>query len=354
MAEEKDKLVQEAISHWAPRFTTNGVAVFDFNTVTNSVTKWSDWADAWAKKGQEIEDLGREAIKDGRFKSAGAHLSQAAVYYHFGKFVYTDFPEKMKENHMKAVKCLNDALPYLNPIGERVTIKYKGFDMPGILRKPNGVNNPPVVIMLSGLDSTKEELRSTEQLFLDRDLATLAIDGPGQGESEYELPLEAQWEDVGKVVVDFIETRKDLDASRIGVWGVSLGGFYAPKMVSGEHRIKACAALAGPYDMGEVWAGLPELTRRTFTYRAHKKTQDEGLEVAKTFTLKDAAKKIKCPVLVIFGAKDRLFPASQAESLAKDCNGELLLLPDGNHGAMNVAAQHRFKTADWMQKQLTK
>jgi 2,6-dihydroxypseudooxynicotine hydrolase len=83
MAEEKDKLVQEAISHWAPRFTTNGVAVFDFNTVTNSVTKWSDWADAWAKKGQEIEDLGREAIKDGRFKSAGAHLSQAAVYYHF-------------------------------------------------------------------------------------------------------------------------------------------------------------------------------------------------------------------------------------------------------------------------------
>jgi hypothetical protein len=49
MAEEKDKLVQEAISHWAPRFTTNGVAVFDFNTVTNSVSKWSDWADAWAK-----------------------------------------------------------------------------------------------------------------------------------------------------------------------------------------------------------------------------------------------------------------------------------------------------------------
>jgi len=279
MAEEKDFLVQEAISHWAPRFTTNGVAVSDFTNVTNSVTKWSDWADAWAKAGKVMEDLGKEAIKEGRFKSAGTHLSQASVYYHFGKFVYVDYPEKMKENHMKAVRCLTEALPYLSPIGERVTVKYKGFDMPAILRKPENVTNPPVVIMLSGLDSTKEELRSTEQLFLDRGLATFAIDGPGQGESEYELPLEATWEEVGKVVVDYLETRTDINKDRIGVWGVSLGGYYAPRMVSGEHRIKACVALAGPYDMGEVWDGLPELTRRTFTFRAHKKTQDEKKEI---------------------------------------------------------------------------
>ncbi|HUX65569.1 MAG TPA: alpha/beta hydrolase, partial [archaeon] len=150
MPEEKDQLVQEAISHWAPRFTTNGVAVADFTTVTNSIQSWSEWADAWAVAGKVMEDLGREALREGRYKSAGAHLSQAAVYYHFGKFVYTDYPEKMKENHEKAVACLNEALPYLNPPGERVTISYKGFDMPAILRKPNGIKNPPIVIMLSG------------------------------------------------------------------------------------------------------------------------------------------------------------------------------------------------------------
>lgn len=354
MAEEKDQLVQEAISHWAPRFTTNGVAVSDFTTVTNSVQKWSEWADAWAVAGKVMEDLGREALKEGRYRSAGAHLSQAAVYYHFGKFVYTDFPEKMKENHMKAVACLNDALPYLNPPGERVTISYKGFDMPAILRKPNGIKNPPIVIMLSGLDSTKEELRSTEQLFLERDLATLSVDGPGQGESEYDLPIEATWEEVGKAIVDYIETRDDVDAKRIGVWGVSLGGFYAPRMVTGEKRIKACAALAGPYDLGACWDGLPELTRRTFTYRAHKKNQAEGLEVAKTLTLAGRTKDIECPILIIFGGKDRLFSKEQAERLQKETGAELLLLPDGNHGVMNVAAKHRYKTADWMERQLKK
>lgn len=354
MAEEKDQLVQEAISHWAPRFTTNGVAVSDFTTVTNSVQKWSEWGDAWAQAGKEMEDLGREALREGRYKSAGAHLSQAAVYYHFGKFVYVDYPAKMRENHMKAVACLNDALPYLNPPGERVTVSYKGFDMPAILRKPNGVKNPPIVIMISGLDSTKEELRSTEQLFLERDLATLSIDGPGQGESEYDLPIEATWEDVGKAIVDYLETREDVDKERIGVWGVSLGGFYAPRMVTDEKRIKACAALAGPFDFGECWSGLPELTRRTFTFRAHKKNQAEGLEVARTLTLAGIAQNIECPMLLIFGGKDRLFPQSQAERLAAESGAELLLLPDGNHGVMNVAAKHRYKTADWMEKQLKK
>jgi dipeptidyl aminopeptidase/acylaminoacyl peptidase len=280
-------------------------------------------------------------------------LSQAAVYYYFAKFVYTDYPEKMKENHGKAVACLNEALPYLNPPGERVTISYKGFDMPAILRKPNGIKNPPIVIMLSGLDSTKEELRSTEQLFLERDMATLSIDGPGQGESEYDLPIEATWENVGTAIVDYIETRGDVDAKRIGVWGVSLGGFYAPRMVTGEKRIKACAALSGPYDFGECWAGLPELTRRTFTYRAHKNSQAEGLEVAKTLTLAGIAKNIECRVLIIFGGKDRLFSQDQAERLERESGAELLLLPDGNHGVMNVAAKHRYKTADWMAKHLT-
>lgn len=352
MADEKDQLVVEAISHWAPRFTTNGVAVSDFTSVTNSVQKWSEWADAWAKAGKVMEDLGHEALREGRYKSAGAHLSQAAVYYHFAKFVYTDFPAKMKENHMKAVACLNEALPYLNPPGERVNVSYKGFNLPAILRKPNGVENPPIVIMLSGLDSTKEELRSTEQLFLDRDLATLSVDGPGQGESEYDLPIEATWEDVGSAIVDYLETRDDIDVKRIGVWGVSLGGYYAPRMVTAEKRIRACAALAGPYDFGECWEGLPELTRRTFTYRSHKQTQEEGLAVAKTLTLRGIAKDIECPLLVIFGGNDRLIPQTQAEQLIKDTGGELLLLPDGNHGVMNVAAKHRYKTADWMEKQL--
>lgn len=352
MTPEQDVLVREAVAHWAPRFTTNGVAVSDFNAVTSSVQRWEEWADAWVAAGQVHEGLGREALQEERFRSAGDHLATAAVYYHFGKFVLVDYPDTMRRVHAMAVRCLDDALPHLDPPGERVGITYKGFPMPAVLRRPQGQDRPPVVVMVPGLDSTKEELRSTERLFLDRGMATLAIDGPGQGESEYDLPIEATWEDVGTAVVDWIETRDDLDPDRVGVWGVSLGGFYAPRMASGEHRLKACVALAGPYDWGSVWEGLPELTRRTFTFRAHKQTQEEAWEYGRSLTLSGRTAGIRCPLLVVFGARDRLLPPDGAERLAAETGGTLLMLPDGNHGCMNVAAKHRNKTADWLAAQL--
>jgi len=348
MTDEQDVLVREAISHWAPRFTTNGVAVADFQRVTASVDRWEDWADAWAAAAAVHEDLGREALLEGRTRSAGTHLSTAAVYYHFGKFVFVDYPETMRRVHHSAVECLTDALPFLDPPGERVMIAFDGHEMPAILRKPRGQAMPPVVIMAPGLDSTKEELRSTEQLFLERGMATLSIDGPGQGESEYSQPIRGDWEVVGSAVVDWIEARNDLDPQRIGVWGVSLGGYYAPRMVSGEHRIKACAALAGPYDWAAVWDGLPELTRRTFTFRSHLDSQDEAREHGRSLSLAGRTGDIRCPLLVVFGAQDRLIPPDGAQRLADETGATLLMLPDGNHGCMNVAAKHRYKTADWL------
>ena len=350
---EQDFLVQEATAHWAPRFTTNGVAVSDFTNLTRKIQRWSDWCDEWVRAGHVHRDLGAEALAEGRELSAGQHYSTAAVYYHFAKFVFVDYPEQMKAAHELAVDALNTALPYLNPAAQRVEIPFRSTRLPGVLRRPHNVQNPPVVIMVSGLDSTKEELRSTEQLFLDRGLATLAIDGPGQGESEYELPIIAEWEEVGRAVVDWIEAHSDLNGDAIGVWGVSLGGYYAPRMVSGEHRIKACAALAGPYAWGDIWDQLPELTRRTFTFRSHLSSQDEAREYGQALTLEGRAEAIQCPLLIIFGALDRLIPKDGAERLATETGAELLMLEDGNHGCMNVAAKHRNKTADWMARQLS-
>ncbi|MGA1784585.1 MAG: alpha/beta hydrolase family protein, partial [Pontimonas sp.] len=157
---------------------------------------------------------------------------------------------------------------------------------------------------------------------------------------------------VGRAVVDWIESQPELDSDAIGVWGVSLGGYYAPRLVSGEHRIKACAALAGPYSWGDIWHQLPELTRRTFTFRAHCSSQDEALEYGRSLTLEGRTGDINCPLLIIFGAQDRLIPKDGAERLQAETGGTLLMLEDGNHGCMNVAAKHRNKTADWMARQL--
>jgi 2,6-dihydroxypseudooxynicotine hydrolase len=138
------------------------------------------------------------------------------------------------------------------------------------------------------------------------------------------------------------------------VWGVSLGGYYAPRVASGVDQIKACVALAGPYNFGECWDQLPPLTRTAFTARSFSTDQEQGRERALQLDLTSAAGRIRVPLLVVAGKQDRLIPWQHAERLVAEAGGptELIMLEDGNHGNMNVAAKHRFKTADWMARQL--
>jgi 2,6-dihydroxypseudooxynicotine hydrolase len=338
-----------AISHWAPRFTTNGVTAGDFERITGGLESWDDWCAAWSTVGAEHERLGRDALASGYERSAGAHLSRAAVYYHFAKFLFVNDLDQMREAHGKAVRCLADALPYLDPPGRRVEIPFDGSAMVGILREPRGSGPHPVMIMIPGLDSAKEELRSTEELFLERGLATFSVDGPGQGEAEYDLAIRGDWEVPGGAIIDYLITEPSIDPGRIGVWGVSLGGYYAPRVASGDPRVQACVALAGPFEFAEHWQDRPILTREAFRVRSKSPDLETARAKAAELSLAGRAERIKCPLLAVMGKLDRLIPWQQAERLVSEAGGraELLLLDEGNHGCANLAPFHRYQTADW-------
>lgn len=349
-----DPRVKSAISHWAPRFVSNGVALTDFEEVTASITAWDDWCRAWSERAGLHEQMGREALTRKKFLSAGEHLNRAAVYYHFGKFLFVHDIPQMRAAHMKAVECKTLALPHVRPPGERVEIPYEGKKLYGILRKPAGIERPPVMMMTMGLDSAKEETDAYEQPFLARGIATLAFDGPGQGEGEYDFAIRGDYEVAVRAVADFIETRRDLDTGQIGLWGVSLGGYYAPRAAAFEKRVKACISLAGPYDWSEAWDGLPELTREAFRVRAKCATMEEAKRHAATLSLRGVAERITCPLFVLTGKLDRIVPWQHAERLAREAKGpvELLIVEDGNHIANNRTYRWRTQSADWMAEQL--
>ena len=348
----QDPRVSSAISHWAPRFVSNGVLLADFEDVTKSLERWQDWCAAWSARAKVHEDLGRKALSENFKLSAGEHLIRAAIYYHFAKFVFVQDLKQMRAAHMKAVACYRDGVAHARPPGERVEIKYEERKICGILRKP-GCGRHPVLIMAPGLDSTKEEIHAYEEPFLARGIAVLAIDGPGQGEAEYDIPICGDYERAAAAVVDWIEKRDDLDKRNIGIWGVSLGGYYAPRAAAYEKRIKACIALSGPYEWDRIWDGLPELTRETFRVRSHAKDEMQARAVAKTLTMKEAAPRITCPVFIVAGRQDRLVPASHAEELAKAVAGpvELMVVEDGGHNANNRPYRYRSRTADWLAAQ---
>ncbi|MET0525886.1 MAG: alpha/beta hydrolase [Nocardioides sp.] len=350
-----DELVASAVSHWGPRFTVNGVTAADFGRVTESIESWDDWCAAWVAAGSEHEALGRDALAEGRHRSAGEHLAQAAVYHHFAKFVYVQDVVQMRAAHARAVACLDDALPHLDPPGRRIEMPYDGSRLVGVLRVPSGDAPHPVVVLIPGLDSTKEELRSTEATFLDRGLATFAIDGPGQGEAEYDLPIRGDWRPVAETLWDTLGELPEIDRSRLGIWGVSLGGYYAPRVAAAlGDRAMACVALAGPFNFGECWPGLPQLTRDTFRVRSGAATDEEARQIALTLGMESAAADLVAPLLIVFGRLDRLIPWEHAVRLHDAVAGpaELLMLEDGNHGCANVAPWHRPRTADWLAARL--
>lgn len=350
-----DAYVASARSHWGPRFTANGVPAADFERVVGGLESWGDWCAAWSAAARTHEDLGIEAIEEQRLRSAGAHFSTASLCYHFAKFVFVSDPVQMRTAHEAAVRCLNAALPYLDPPGERVEIAFDGAFLYGVLRVPHGIGPYPAVILVPGLDSTKEEFGATEDLFLERGMATFSVDGPGQGEAEYALPIRADWEVPGRAFVDVLIARPEIDGERIAVWGVSLGGYYAPRFASGDERIKACVTLCGPYNFGEAWEEMPALTRETFTVRSGSADQDEAHEKALRMTMVGRSHLLTCPTLIIAGKRDRLIPWQQAQRLHDETASvsELLLLENGNHGCANVVAEHRYRTADWLADRLS-
>lgn len=350
-----DDLVVSAIDHWGPRLTTNGVAVADFERITRSLDRWAGWCAAWSAVAAEYEELGVQALAEQRFRSAGQHYAQAAVYYHFAKFLFVQDWDQLRTAHAAAVRCLDTALPYLDPAGRRVEIPYAGACLVGVLRLPAGPGPHPVVVMVPGLDSAKEEFRSTEALFLERGVGTFSVDGPGQGEAEYDLPIQGDWEVPGAAILDAVAGLSGVDPTRIGVWGVSLGGYYAPRIASHDPRVRACVALAGPYDFGSCWDALPALTKEAFRVRSWAADDTAARASAGTLSLDGHAAAIRCPLLVVTGKRDRLIPWRQAERLAAEAGGPttLLALDEGNHGCMNVAARHRLLTADWMAARLS-
>jgi 2,6-dihydroxypseudooxynicotine hydrolase len=347
-----DVLLETAIANWEPRFTANGVDASDYARITKGLESWDEWCGAWSAGAQEHFDLATIALSEGRLRSACEFYARAATYFHFGKFLFVHDQAQAKQAHARAVDALNRALPLFDPPASREEIAFAGSKLVGVFRAPNEDGPHPTVILIPGLDSTKEEFRDVERAFLDRGMAIFALDGPGQGEAEWTLAIRAEWETVGEAVFSHLTTMDQVDSERIGVWGVSLGGFYAARMASSGLPIKGTVALAGPYNLGATWKDLNPLTRQAFEVRTFSSSPEEAEDRAWDMTLEGFASKITTPLMVVMGKRDRLFPWQDGERLANEARGEstLVLLEEGNHGCANVVYRHRPLSADWLAK----
>jgi dienelactone hydrolase len=212
-----------------------------------------------------------------------------------------------------------------DPQVSRVEIPFEGGTLPAYYSAAATAGGPaPVIVLVNGLDSTKEHMYSSGHWkeLATRGISCLMLDQPGTGEALRLRGLTAriEAESWGAAAVDWLEAREDVDASRIGIVGWSLGGFYAPRAAAFEKRFALCVAWGANHDWGAVQRRRLEREgeRPVPHYWEHVlwvwgfDDLDSFIEFADGVHLDGVVEHIEVPFLVVHGANDRQIPLEYA------------------------------------------
>lgn len=270
------------------------------------------WVAAWTKAAVPFEQKGAELESQGKMAEADKAYWQASVYYGVARFPVINHPAK-QQAYRKQIENFRKAIRSWDPPLEIVEIPFEGKKIVGHLRKPKGVTRPAVVIRTGGVDQYKEGRNLEESLAIG--VAGFEVDMPGAGD----CPIfnKPDSEKLYVAIIDYLTTRQDLDARRIGFVGGSYGGYYGAKMAYVEpKRLKACVEFGGPihYTWQEDWMRNLQADEKEYfwpfpdsmIYANNLKDFDELVRTAPAMSLKEQGwlSKPNAPMLCVNGDKD--------------------------------------------------
>jgi dienelactone hydrolase len=333
-----DPLDERVLDVWTPRFLRVGIFMEDIQATAARIDDWNDWCPEWIRTAEMHEDLAQQWLDMGDELSAAEALQRASIYYHVSAFVYFRDLELHKHGYKKMVEAYERSLPLTRGRIEKVDFPFEDIQLKGLLSKPAGVDRPPVVILIPGLDSSKEGRHTARGGFLERQMAVFSIDGPGQGEMSLTTKIRPDYEAPISAAIDYLESRGDVDASRVGLVGSSLGGYYAPRAAAFEPRVKACVAISGPFKYSTRGREMMPVTREAYAYYLGGSDEAETERLAERLTLEDCASRITCPLLAIGGRRDPIVGWENSQMLHDAASGpkELHIFEEGNHSCQNI------------------
>jgi len=352
------------------------------------------WYREWIATADRIAAVGEESASAGHAVSARDAYLRASSYYRTAYLPLYGSPvdPRLVEAFDKETTVFQKAAALMRSPVEPVEIPYEGTTLPGYFCQPDDSGRPrPTLVCTNGYDSTINEMYVTFATALPRGYNLLLFDGPGQGRPliEQGLVFRPDWENVVTPVVEFALTRPEVNPEKVVLLGWSFGGYLAPRAASGEHRLAACIADPGFWDLFEAnKAGLSSLPKETFDklpdvdpsvlepfmekIRADPKLRWsiiqrnfwvhgvdsllEFLKVSVEYTLKEAAAQIRCPTLLGWSEGDplswnaeRIYDAlTPPKELVRFMNAE----GAGDHCEVRARPLFDQRAFDWLDKVL--
>jgi dienelactone hydrolase len=322
----------------------------------------------WVGKADTLSELAAEDLSRNRRLSAAEKLRRASLYYTTAeRMIGANQPAKA-ETFAKAQSAFWQYIEYSGENCERLEIPYQGSVIPALFTRAEGVDGPsPCVIYTNGLDSCKELLFWSwlPHALARRGISTLCIDQPGSGEALrlhnlHATPFTEEW---ATPCFDYLAERPDIDSTKIGITGISLGGHFAARAAAYEPRFASAALWGANHNWHEVQIGrlasegenpVPHYWNHVYwVFGATDK--DDFFEKIAGMNMNGHMDRIRMPFLITHGEGDRQISVKYAhqafEQLTNSTRPELKIFTSREGGVEHVGADNvsfgRDYIADW-------
>lgn len=347
------------------------------------------WFRAWTDTANRVCEIGDSCAAAGHAVSAREAWLRASNYFRTAWLPLFGAPveARLVEAFDRESEAFAQAAARMEPAVEAVEIPYEGTTLPGYFHRADASGQPrPTLIATNGYDATVHEAHFAHAVAaVRRGYHCLTFDGPGQGRPliHQGLVFRPDWEAVVSPVVDYALSRPDVDPQRIALIGWSFGGYLAPRAASGEHRLAACIADPGQWDLLEALRTnlpLPPAVRERLPaiapadlealeaqIHSHPSLQwtfrralwVHGLEsladyfrIAGEYSLRGRADLIRCPTLVAWAEHDPIARFAEQLHAALHCPSTLVRFTaaEGAGGHCEEMARSLFhqRAYDWL------
>ncbi|MBT3768144.1 MAG: prolyl oligopeptidase family serine peptidase, partial [Rhodospirillales bacterium] len=300
--------------------------------------------------------------------SAGDKYLRAAIYFmtaeRMGK---SNSPERLV-TYKRMLRCFELGTQNLQAPVTKVQVPFQDTFLPALFYQAQNVtdNSPaPCIIHFDGLDVMKEYLYLTglSAQYARRGISTLLLDHPGVGEALrlQDLKLTPNTEEPASAAVDYLESRADIDANKIGIAGISLGGYYAPRAAGFESRLNCVVAWGSINDYGTITRGRLDGSGTNLSvshWEEHMhwvlgtSTREEIISFTDEMVLDEALANIRCPLLILHGENDRQIPVAMAKKTAAGAVNspavELKIFTEEEGGVEHCQVDHSSLAIEYM------
>ncbi|KRD26452.1 MULTISPECIES: alpha/beta hydrolase family protein [Acidovorax] len=319
----------------------------------------SAWQATFSKPAQVHLEQAHVAEVRGDRETASAEYKKAAFYLRMNRLP--------KQVPIADIQATEKAHAVLGKPLQRIKFRAGEKEFVGYFRAPPARNSsnekPPVLVILGGLDNLKTEMIRHSDYFVGRGFATLVVENPDTGENQ--LGFRPESSAMLDTVADYIQTRSDLDASRVAIYGWSMGGYLGTLGGLRNDFYKAIVNIGGPSDssFGQAHCKTaPAWIVAPYTVFANMNPQTtprqamceyyEAFQLSRQLKMPTAV-QLRKPILMVNGAREDLVSKDEPASLtALGFNVTQLVFGEDGHTAESNMQEHFEFTANWLMRQL--